>query len=85
MKEKLKEKHNIEIYEVVQCTDTLERKFLEDDREQHRTDPATLWFISETYRHRLLKVVFVQVDNNIYIKTAYDPNEVERKIYEQHG
>ncbi|WP_443113531.1 ADP-ribosyl-(dinitrogen reductase) hydrolase [Herbaspirillum seropedicae] len=56
-----------------------------DDREDNRTDPATLWFIAETNKGRLLKVVFIFQDGTLHIKTAYDPNEVEIEIYEEHG
>lgn len=56
-----------------------------DDREDNRTDPATLWFISETNKGRLLKVAYIFVDGKCVIKTAYDPNDVEIQIYETHG
>lgn len=58
---------------------------LVDDREDNRTDPATLWFIAETNKGRLLKVVYIFQDGACHIKTAYDPNEVVIDIYEKHG
>jgi len=56
-------------------------------REEHRTNPPTHWFLAETCYGRLLKVVFVPDTNgkDIYIKTAYEPNETEIRIYRIHG
>lgn len=61
--------------------------FLEDAREEHRTHPPTQWFIAQTDTGRRLKVVFVEdVDAGaIHIKTAYESNATEEKIYGQHG
>ena len=56
-----------------------------DDREDNRTDPATLWFIAETNKGRLLKIVYIFEDGKCVIKTAYDPNAVEIEIYETYG
>jgi len=68
--------------EIEQCFETRDRSFLEDTRDDHRTTPPSLWFISDTYMGRLLKVVFIKrQDGNIAIKTAYDPNEDEKYIY----
>ena len=51
-------------------------------REEHRTNPPTHWFLAETCYGRLLKVVFVPDTNgkDIYIKTAYEPNE-QKYVY----
>ena len=59
---------------------------LEDTRENNKTQPPTRWFIAETDHGRLLKVVFVRRDDGyIYLKTAYEPNEVEVNIYEKYA
>jgi hypothetical protein len=51
-----------------------------------KTNPPTLWFIGETDQGRILKIVFVELKNGIYeIKTAYEPNDVEVKIYENYA
>lgn len=79
---KLSDKHNVNLEEVEECFSNREGGFIEDDREEHKTDPATQWFIAETDRLRLLKVVFVQFpDGTIQLKTAYAPNKIEREIY----
>ncbi len=63
--------------------------FLEDDREEHRTDPATQWFIAETNQRRKLKVVFILRHDlrskRIDIRTAFEPNAEEMRIYEKHA
>lgn len=83
--EKLATKHNVEQREVEQCFENLIGLFLEDDREDHRTDPPTLWFIATTNKSRILKVVFIFIDGNVHIKSAFEPNEDEISIYERFG
>lgn len=83
--DKLKDKHTVDRREIEQCFDNRDGGFLVDDREDHRTDPQTLWFIAPTNFNRLLKVVFISIDGKIHIKTAYEANETEIRIYERHG
>ena len=73
----------VSLEEIEQCFVERDRSFLEDTREEHRTLPPTLWFISNTYMGRLLKVVFIELENGMVIKTAYDPNHDERHIYQK--
>lgn len=71
--------------EIVQCFSNREGKFLEDPREEHRTDPATKWFISETDYGVKLKVVFIfYPDKGVAIRTAYTPNPDEIRIYNKY-
>ena len=67
--------------EIEQCFATRSGVYLVDTREHHASDPPTRWFISETYFGRKLKIVFVPREKDIHIRTAYDPNEKEIKIY----
>lgn len=83
--EKLDSKHAVTVEEVDQCFDNKCGVNLIDDREDNRTDPPTLWFIAETNRGRLLKIVYVYRDGKIFLKTAYEPNETEIAIYETEG
>jgi uncharacterized DUF497 family protein len=87
--EKLLEKHGVEPKEVQQCFENRTGGFLEDTREQHQTDPPTQWFIGETNSGRKLKVVFIQrqtaVGPQLDIRTAYEPNAEEIRIYEKFG
>lgn len=79
--EKLKSKHSVTEEEVDQCFSNRDGVFLTDTREDHRSDPPTLWFIAETDYGRLLKVAFVSRDGNIFLRTAYQPNAEEVRIY----
>lgn len=83
--EKLQNKHNVSRREIEQCFENRVGNYLEDDREDHRTDPPTFWFVAPTNTERLLKVIFVFLDGNVYIKSAYEPSETVVKIYDQKG
>ncbi len=84
---KLSQKHDVTREEVEECFYNRIKGLLEDVREQHKTNPPTMWFIAETNEGRLLKVVFIEVARKgIYeIKTAYEPNKDEVKIYEKYA
>lgn len=83
--EKLATKHNVTTDEVAQCFANREGKFLIDTREIHASDPPTHWFISETNYGRKLKIIFVPKDGDIYLRSAFAPNEAELRIYKNHG
>jgi len=81
---KLKLKHRVKEDEVVECFQNRIRPTLIDNREEHKTDPPTQWFIAETDAGRRLKVVFIQISRSEYvIRTAYPPDETEEKMYER--
>ena len=71
--------------EVEQCFDNRNGAFLLDGREENKTDPPTQWFIAKTNKDRNLKIVFVRRDKDIHLKTAYDPNAEEVRIYTKYG
>lgn len=75
------DQHHVKEGEVHEAFMNREGPYLEDDREEHRTDPPTEWFLSYTDRGRLLKVIFVFQDGNIFLKSAYDANEKTIHIY----
>ena len=83
--EKLRDKHGVTVREVEQCFDNKCGLYLEDDREDNRTDPATLAFVAPTNQDRLLKVVFIFLDGNAHIKSAFEPNEDDIAFYDRHG
>ena len=83
--EKLQSKHQVEASEVRQCFLNRTGKLLFDTREQHQTDPPTLWFVAPTNRERLLKIVYIQKDGQVLLKTAFEPNAKELQIYRQFG
>lgn len=65
---KLDAKHGVSLDEIDQCFENKCGFFLVDDREDHKTDPATLWFVAETNKGRLLKVIFIYKDGKYYLK-----------------
>jgi hypothetical protein len=83
--EKLATKHNVTADEVSQCFANRNGKFLIDTRENHATDPQTQWFISETDYGRKLKVIFILKDGDIFLRSAFAPNEAELSIYKKYG
>ena len=71
--------------ELMQCFSNRTGKFLIDTREEHKTDPATRWFIAETNAGRQLKVVFVPAEEGIRIKSAYEPEPEALRIYNKYA
>lgn len=83
--EKLKSKEpTVEPWEVEDAFSRWEGKTVIDDRENNRTNPPTVWFISDTSEGRVLKVVGIFLINKkeFVVKTAYDPDDWEVKFYE---
>lgn len=78
---KLKVKHNVLVSEVHECFANVQRGFLEDTREDHKTDPPTYWFVEETDKARWLFVAFMMIDREIKIKTVFDADEQRKRIY----
>ncbi len=84
--QKLHTKHNVSELDIIQCFASREHCFLEDSRENHKTDPVTKWFVAETDFGIKLKVVFILDDNlDIHIKTAYVANDNEKRIYAKYA
>jgi uncharacterized DUF497 family protein len=81
VKSKLLEKHRVTEKEIGECFLNRERTALKDDREEHQTEPPTLWVIAKTDHLRELKLVFMVTDRGIILKTAYEPNQQEIQIY----
>ncbi len=67
--------------EIVECFANRLSKYLYDVREDNKTNPPTRWFVAETDYGRKLKVVFMSIGDNIVIKTAFEPNPDEIRIY----
>lgn len=79
--QKLETKHDVTRREIEQCFENREGQYVEDTREEHKTEPATLWFVSPTNQNRKLKVIFVFNNGNIYIKSAFDAKDSHIEIY----
>lgn len=82
---KLKRDHGVDLAEVRQCFHNKQGKLLVDNRALNRTNPPTLWFIADTNKARPLKIVYIQIGLQVHLKTAYDPNDVEKAIYAKYG
>ena len=82
---KLSDKHKVSLREVEQCFENKCGTYLIDEREDHQTDPPTLWFTAATSRDRLLKVVFMFINGNIHIKTAYEAEQESIDLYDRLG
>lgn len=82
---KLTRKHSVSRKEVEECFENRDGRLLADSREDHKTDPPTLWFIAATNQQRLLKVVFVQRGRDVFLKSAFEPAAEELRIYRKYG
>ncbi|RKP56037.1 ADP-ribosyl-(dinitrogen reductase) hydrolase [Pararobbsia silviterrae] len=71
--------------EILECFANRVGRFLFDTREDHQSDPCTRWFIAETNFGRKLKVAFIARGRVVTIRTAYDPNDEEVRIYNKYG
>ena len=59
--------------EVRECFMVWDGRYAEDPREEHETQSGlpTRWFVEESHIGRMLKVVYVEDEENIYLKSAY--------------
>lgn len=85
IRSKLSIKHGIEEREVEEAFANLDGEYLIDSREEHATNPPTEWFVASTNRGRLIKVIFVNDNGNIYLKSAYEPSDEVLRIYKKLG
>lgn len=83
--EKLKVSHKVLRDEVAQCFANRSKGLLIDNRVSNATNPPTLWFLAPTNKGRILKIVYIQRDQIIHLRTAYEPNEDEIRIYDRHA
>ena len=81
VRDKLNAKHRVTSEQVEECFRNHDGKYLVDTREDHATNPPTLWFIGRTDTGRELKVVFVAEHGNIYLRTAFTPSARQTKLY----
>ena len=83
--DKLQNKHSVSPREIEQCFENRIGDYLEDADENHQTDPPSLWFVAPTNCEKLLKIIFVYQDGNIYVKSAFPANAKAIKMYDTHG
>lgn len=82
---KLAAEHDVGEPEVHQCITNRTGKVLLDTRAQHQSTPPTVWFIAPTNKGRLLKVVYIRRGADFDIRSCYEPNDEELRIYRKHG
>lgn len=54
-----------------------------DPREEHKTDPPTQWFVAPTHLGRLLKIIYVEDDEHIYLKSAYPATNAVQAMFDR--
>jgi uncharacterized DUF497 family protein len=80
---KLNHKHQVSIKEVEECFLNRVGGLLFDTREEHQTQPVTLWFVAPTNKNRMLKVIYISEGETVYIKSVYQANADIIRIYEK--
>jgi hypothetical protein len=87
IRDKLRNRHKVSDKELAECFENRTGTFLFDQRAEHLTNPRTRWFLARTTHQRLLKVVFIPAASGkgVTIKTAYEPNQEEVRIYRKYG
>jgi len=71
--------------EVRECFLNRPEGVCKDDREGHQTDPPTVWFVAPTHLGRLLKIVYVEDEENIYLKSAYLATKVVQDVFDRNS
>jgi hypothetical protein len=70
---------------VEQCFENHCGRLCIDDREEHRTDPPTYWFVAPDNGNRLVKVVFVLDAGLIHLKSAYLADPGIARIFDKYA
>lgn len=80
-------KHNVLENEIREAWQSYDGTVLvTDDREEHRTNPPTVWFVVKTSGVRLLKIIAViDSDGVAYLKSAYDANQKVINLFRKMG
>ena len=80
--EKLEKKHSVRRREVEQCFENKCGLYLVDDREDHKSDPPTLWFVAPTSQGRKLKIIFIYRDGQVHLRSAFDASPSVQRLYD---
>jgi uncharacterized DUF497 family protein len=81
IKAKLLLKHQVTVEEVIQAFADRPDYVVEDEREDHKSDPPTVWFVASTDRGRMLKVAYIQRGDDIYLRTAHPAKEAHIRLF----
>lgn len=74
-------KHRVSEREIRQCFRNRIGENVEDNREEHKTDPPTEWFLGRTSAGELLKILFVNRGGNLHLKSAFAPTDECIEVY----
>ena len=69
--------------EVRECFMAWDGQYCEDPREEHQTQSGlpTRWFVEESHIGRCLKIMYVEDDENVYLKSAYLATSEVKRIF----
>jgi len=86
IRDKLAAKHNVSPDDIDQCFANKNGEYIEDNRPEHQKNGLpTYWFIAENHYGRKIKVVFIEENGNIYIRTALEANPDVIRNYLKNG
>lgn len=73
--------------EVRECFMVWDGRYIEDPREEHKTQSGlpTRWFVEESHIGRMLKIVYVADDENVYLKSAYLATGEIQHLFKTHA
>lgn len=80
---KLQNRHRVTNTEVLECFMNRHGPVFRDTRREHDTDPPTMWFVAQTDRCRVLKIVYMEYPDHFAIKTAFEPTDGSDGLYER--
>lgn len=82
----LQPNHNVTEQEIIQCFANRGPAECLDERAEHKTNPVTRWFVSETDYGRKLKICYMlHPDGVVEIKTAYLATAEVIRIYTKYA
>jgi hypothetical protein len=73
--------------EVRECFMAWDGWYCEDPRDEHKTPSglATRWFVGESHVGRKLKIVYVEDEENVYLKSAYVATSDVQRIFAKYA
>ena len=73
--------------DVYECFENHDGRVCWDSRPQHldRQGLPSPWFVSETNKRRLLKIMFIRENEDVHLKSAYPATQQVHELYERFG
>lgn len=76
---------NIRVIEIDQCFLNRDGGLCDELRPEHLTNPITQWFVAETDKGRILKIMYVPTPEGVDLKSAYEATAEIIRIYEKYA